>query len=105
MILRDVLRHDRVTAEMIRGSVCVYLLMGGTWAFGYLTVLSLDPGALGFTNPQAAGVTGGTNLWIVDVLYYSFITLTSTGYGDIVPLSPLTRWMAQLEATAGQLYI
>src|SRR5262245_35264753 len=51
MILRDVLRHERVTAEKIRGAVCVYLLMGGTWAFGYLTVLRVDPGALGFTVP------------------------------------------------------
>lgn len=105
MILMDVLRHERVTAEKIRGSVCVYLLMGGTWAFGYLTVLSVDPTALGFTVPAAAGVTSGAHMWIGDVLYFSFITLTSTGYGDIVPLTALTRWMAQLEATAGQLYI
>jgi hypothetical protein len=105
MILQDVLRHERVTAEKIRGSVCVYLLMGGTWAFGYLTVLSVDPGAIGFTGPAAAGVTSGSRLWIGDVLYFSFITLTSTGYGDMVPLSALARWMAQLEATAGQLYI
>jgi len=105
MILRDVLRHERVTAEKIRGAVCVYLLMGGTWAFGYLTVLRVDPGAIGFTAQAAAGVTSGTRLWIGDVLYFSFITLTSTGYGDIVPLSALARWMAQLEATAGQLYI
>jgi hypothetical protein len=105
IILADVLRQDRVTAEKIRGAVCVYLLIGGTWAFGYLTVLRLDPGAIAFSGAKIPAADVGAPHWVGDVLYFSFITLTSTGYGDVVPVSPLARWMAQLEAIVGQLYL
>ena len=102
VILLDVGRQRRVTAEKIRGAVCVFLLMGATWAFAYLTLLQLDPRALAF--PFSKGDVPPTP-WIGDTLYFSFVTLTTVGYGDIVPVSPLARSMAWLEASMGQLFM
>ncbi|HKQ60399.1 MAG TPA: potassium channel family protein [Candidatus Polarisedimenticolaceae bacterium] len=105
VVLADVLRRGRVTGEKICGAVCVLLLIGGTWASAYLTLLQLSPGAIRFPSSEAAGVAGPYHWLIGDVLYFSFITLTTLGYGDIVPVSPVARAMAWLEATMGQLYL
>jgi hypothetical protein len=105
IILLDVLRRGRVTSEKIRGSVCVLLLMGATWAFAYLTLLQVDPDAIFFPESVRASEPAGDVGWIGDMLYFSFINLTSVGYGDILPVSPLARTMSWIEAIMGQLYM
>jgi voltage-gated potassium channel Kch len=99
VILSDVARDEKVSAEKIRGAVCGFFLLGATWAFGYLTLLEINPDAISFTSPAAG------RPWIADILYFSYITLTTVGYGDIAPVSPLARSMAWLEAMSGQLYL
>ena len=92
-----VLRPGPVTTRRIEGAIAVYLLMGFTWAQAYELVSLWHPGAL-------AGAVEGRDAhqsWT----YYSFVTLTTLGYGDIRPVHPLARSLAVLEALTGQLYL
>ena len=92
-----VYRPGPVTRERIQGSVAIYLLLGLAWASAYELLHILRPGA--WTGP--ASEAPGSQTWI----YYSFITLTTVGYGDITPVHPVGRSLAILEALTGQLYL
>jgi hypothetical protein len=94
VVLAKVLRPGTITSQRIQGAVAVYLLFGLIWANAYEWIESMDPDA--FTG---AGTTGAS--WT----YYSFVTLTTMGYGDITPKHPLARSLATAEALTGQLYI
>ena len=83
-------------SERIVGTVILYLLIGMIWGIGYLAIATRHPGA--FT--QAVDVSVPITNWI----YFSFVTLTTVGYGDILPVSRLARSLASLEALIGQLY-
>lgn len=98
--LRDVLFGGTLDVNRLMGSVCVYLLIGLAWALMYALVdeLTLDPA---FTNLHVADM-GRT---LDEFLYYSFVTLSTLGYGDISPVAPVARTLAYLEATVGQLYL
>ena len=91
-----VLQPGPVTTRRIEGAISVYLLLGFTWAQGYELVALWHPGAF-------VGAVQGrdSNPWT----YYSFVTLTTMGYGDIMPVHPLARALAVLEALTGQLYL
>ncbi len=97
VILTHLFRNKEITTDVIMGSVCVYFLIGLTWGFVYLILESLCPGS--FLIEQA------TANHLADFIYYSFVTLTTLGYGDIIPLSPPARSLSALEAIMGQLYI
>lgn len=99
VLLSDVLRNRTLRlAERIRGAICVYFLLGLSWAFLYSTVAALKPGAF-------AGLTAEAGRISSQLLYYSFITLTTVGYGDITPVSELARTLAWLQAFTGQMYV
>ena len=91
-----VLRRGPITTRRIEGAIAVYLLLGFTWAQAYELVALWHPGAF-------VGAVEGrdSNPWT----YYSFVTLTTMGYGDIMPVHPLARALAVLEALTGQLYL
>jgi hypothetical protein len=96
VVLALVLRRGAITTRRIQGAVAVYLLLGFIWAEAYELVALWHPGA--FTG----AVDGSGSLpWT----YYSFVTLTTMGYGDIMPVHPLARAVAVLEALTGQLYL
>ena len=96
VVLALVFRHGPITTRRMEGAIAVYLLLGFTWAHAYELVALWHPGA--FTG----AVDGGGSLsWT----YYSFVTLTTMGYGDITPVHPLARAVAVLEALTGQLYL
>ena len=96
VVLALVLRPGPITTRRIEGAIAVYLLLGFTFAQVYELVALWDPGA--FTGT----VDGRGSLpWT----YYSFVTLTTMGYGDIMPVHPLARAVAVLEALTGQLYL
>jgi len=97
LILSHVLKAERVSREKIFGALSVYLLLGVIWAFLFLFVDFLVPGS--FRYGQDGALTG------VEMVYYSFVTLTTLGYGDIVPISPSARALATLEAVTGQLFL
>ncbi|HHP7239769.1 potassium channel family protein [Longibacter sp.] len=98
ILLRHVIQADRVDAEMIYGAIAGYLLLGVIWAMLYTVTETLQPGSFTLT------ATGDTRPW-GDLLYYSFVTLTTLGYGDVLPLSSRARSLAVLEAVTGVFYV
>jgi len=97
LILTHVLRDEEVSREKIFGALSVYLMLGVIWAFLFLVVDFLVPGSFRYGQEQV--------LTEAQMVYYSFVTLTTLGYGDIVPVSPTARSLATLEALTGQLYL
>ena len=95
LVLFQVLRKGPINLHRVQGAAAVYLLLGLAWAQAYELVLLLSPQAFRF--PDA----GNRNL---SLLYYSFVTLTTLGYGDITPALPAARSLAVAEALVGQLF-
>jgi hypothetical protein len=96
-LLRYVLRTPRVDAEVLSAGVSIYLLIGWLWAFLYLLCVQLQPHAFALTPPAEPR--------LYDMFYFSFTTLTTAGYGDILPLSRQTRMLAAMESVFGVLYL
>ncbi len=99
LMLRAVLKARRVTSETVQLGLSCYLLLGLLWAAAYATLELLQPGSLslppGLSVPAAYGQAS----------YFSFVTLTTVGYGDILPVTPVARGLANLEAVAGVLFV
>ncbi|UCC82799.1 MAG: two pore domain potassium channel family protein [Gemmatimonadota bacterium] len=102
-ILNRVLQADHVDAETIYGAVCVYFLFAAFWAVIFALVETLAPGS--FNLPESVNLVGGSRFDSGPMFYYSFVTITTLGYGDITPATELTRLLALLEAVLGQLYL
>jgi Ion channel len=101
-ILDDVLRRGRISADKIRGAICVYLLIGFAWAVGYAIVELINPGSFsGLAEIDPHNYVGR----VMQMRYFSFTTLTTLGFGDILPRSPVARTLATLEAMTGQIYL
>jgi hypothetical protein len=102
LILRRIAtRTARITADTINGAVCVYLLLGLGWSHAYALLEAVQPGS--FT--IAAEMAETTGHAFQRFIGYSFVTLTTLGYGNVVPLTPRGESLAIAEAIAGQLYI
>jgi voltage-gated potassium channel Kch len=100
-LLRFILRARHVNAEVLCAGISVYLLLGTAWMIAYMLVSDFSPGAFAFTaGPDSGHVVSGFNAY-----YFSFITLTTVGFGDIVPVSPVARMLAAAEATTGTLFM
>jgi hypothetical protein len=97
VVLGQTFRRGPVTFHRIQGAIAAYLLLGVIWAQAFSLVELLRPGAFS----SAVDVTGSPRPW----LYFSFMTLTTVGYGDILPVHPAARSLAMLEAVTGPLYI
>jgi hypothetical protein len=107
MILFDVVKDEEVTLDKIFGAFCVFLFIGLVWAMIYALLENFQPGS--FSNlPFGREVLEG-EFSLRDILsvfiYYSFITLTTLGYGDITPVTGAARSFASLEAIVGQMYL
>ena len=100
-LLRAVVRAERVTHDTIYGALSVYLLMAIAWGATYLLLETLQPGAI-FMDP--ARHPNHRMDWS-DCVFYSFVTLTSLGYGDIVPMTAQARSLSILEAVSGIMYV
>lgn len=100
-LLRFVLRARSVNTEVLCASIAAYLVLGLIWTTAYWLVDQLTPGgAFSFnTNGGTRSMNGFTGF------YFSFITLSTVGYGDITPVSRIARWLAAMEAMTGLLYV
>jgi voltage-gated potassium channel len=97
-ILAHIFREQDVSADTIAGAIVVYLLMAVMWSQVYLVMETLRPGSFVFS-----GATGALPLPLLK--YFSFVTITTVGYGDITPATAGARALANLEAVVGQLYL
>ncbi|VAW55302.1 Potassium channel protein [hydrothermal vent metagenome] len=96
---KQVLFTGAVDANRIVGAICIYLLMGLIWTLMYLFIAQSIPGA--FNGVEQL-------IWydnFADVAYYSYVTLTTLGYGDISPVAPIARFLVYMEAVVGVFYM
>ncbi len=96
---KSLLTGRQIDLNMIMGSICVYILVGMSWSIFYYfeAVIHVDA----FRGISQVGVKET----FVELMYYSFVTLSTLGYGDITPQTPIARTLAYLEALFGQFYI
>lgn len=98
LILSYIFKHREVSLETIYGAIVVYILIGIFWVFLYNLTEFLHPNS--FALPAADAVHTKIPLY-----FFSFVTLTTLGYGDITPISGPAKSLAMLEAIVGQMYI
>jgi hypothetical protein len=103
-LLGYVLRARRVTSEVLFGALSIYLLIGLVFALAFSTLEALQPGSLSLpvlaSGPGLADANQFSTIW-----YFSYVTMTTLGYGDIGPLTPAARSLVTLEALMGQLFL
>ncbi len=106
-VLYEVMQGERVTTDRLCGAMCVYLLLGVIWTLLYSMILQLQPGAFAGELLDRASQGGPDSLHaqFSVMAYYSFVTLSTLGYGDILPVSVAARTFSWLEAVTGQLYL
>ena len=96
---QNLLHSGEIDLDKIIGAICMYLLLGLNWAISYLFINMAIPESFhGLTSTDI-----GKQL--PELLYYSFVTITTLGYGDLTPVKPLARTVAFLEAIVGQFYV
>ncbi len=107
IILLNIFQSKEITANLIYGSVCIYMLIGLEWAFIFSLLENIHPGSFVFPASNFAFIltTDSSSNTLPVFLYYSYTTLTTLGYGDISPLSAPAQSMASLEAITGQFYL
>ena len=96
LMVQDVFQSQRVTEDTVRGGICIYLLIGFLWALSYTIVATLDANAF-----SEAFLSDSS---YARAVYLSFTTLTTLGYGDILPMSEIAQVLTNMEAIIGQLY-
>ena len=97
MILIHIEKENEVTTDLIMAAASAYILLGLVWAYAYHLLEILHP------NSFKASENMGDDMW--NFYYYSFVTLTTMGYGDILAITKSARALSILEAITGQLYL
>lgn len=97
IILRHLLNQKVVTADLIWGAVCGYFLIGFMWEDIYSLLENIQPGSFNLGQQQVPDIDSFT--------YFSFVTLATLGYGDIVPLTEQAQSLTIIEAVMGQMYL
>jgi len=95
----------KVTADTIAAAICAYLLLGVVWAFAFSLIELAHPGSFLVNGAPLHAASGTPTLLRQELLYMSLVTLSTVGYGDIVPVLPPARMLAVLEAVTGQIYL
>jgi Ion channel len=100
-LLGFVLNAPQVDTGVLCASVSAYLLLGVMWTMAYWLVALVTPNAFAFNTTTGAK----ESMQGFNAFYFSLVTLSTVGYGDITPVSKLARILAALEAMTGLLYI
>ena len=98
LVLVRVVRAERVGSDILCGALAVYLLIAVVWAVCYGIIEALAPGSFGLSTEDSE------KIWN-QLLYFSLVTLTTLGYGDISPVGAVARIWAALESMTGTLYL
>jgi Ion channel len=99
IVLLVMFRQGPVTWSRIQGGICAYLLLGMAWASAFNVVEQIHPGAFRFVSEP-----GNIDQLTSKLIYFSFATLTTVGFGDVLPVHPFARSLAIAEAIVGQLF-
>ena len=97
-LFKEILRTKIIDTHIISGAVSIYILIGVFWYLLYMFLLMIDPDSFTFNLPH-------TNKLSIDMLYFSFTTLTTLGYGDITPTSYTAKMWAMTEAMVGVMFL
>lgn len=97
---RRTFRRGPVTLQTLSGAVALYLLLGLGFSQVHALVALVEPGTYSGLGPPGAGAEGDFGF-----VYYSFVTLTTLGFGDLLPTAPLARTVTWLEAAVGQVFL
>lgn len=97
MTLKHIVIEQEVTSDIVMGGACAFVLLGFFWAYVYYLLEIILPNSIKGSSSLSSDPS--------DYIYFSFVTLTSTGYGDILAISPKARGLSILEAIIGQLYL
>jgi hypothetical protein len=106
-ILTRITREERISLDTILGGICIYLLIGETFTYLHSIVELIHPGSY-LEGGQALHVPPHVNHLLgrrPELTYFSFITLTTVGYGDILPVATVARIVAVIEALLGQIFL
>ena len=100
-------RQRTITTDLICASLCAYLLLGICWAFGYSLTEILEPGSfyISDVHGEASSTLNKSGAQLGFAMYYSFVTLSTLGYGDVIPVNSTSRVLAYSEAVMGQIYL
>jgi voltage-gated potassium channel Kch len=99
LAVRQVLFTGSITSNDIVGAICIYMLLGMIWAILYLILAQIVPGAFNGV-PHAPWLENFST-----AIYFSFVTITTLGYGDVSPAIPLARFLVIMEAIIGVFYM
>lgn len=99
LLTAQVFRQGPITMHRVLGAVGVYLLLGLAWSFAYHLLDAMKPDAFAIAVGSSHSIQSGS-----EFLYFSFVTLTTVGYGDITAHDSLARSVVILEALTGQLF-
>jgi len=97
LLINFIINEKEITREVIFTAVVVYLLMAMMWAYLYMILAYFHPGSL--------SISEGSSRDIFQYIYFSFVTITTLGYGDIAPLTHKAGSLVILEAVTGQIYL
>ena len=97
-LFKEILRTKVIDAHIISGAISIYILIGVFWYLLYMLLLMIDPDSFTFNLQH-------TNKLSIDMLYFSFTTLTTLGYGDITPTSYTAKMWAMTEAMVGVMFL
>lgn len=106
LTIRSLLASTRVTTDTLAASLCGYGFLVAAWAAAYSLLEVLQPGT--FIYPEIAGLERQMRFGLGEsatALYFSFVTMTTLGYGDIIPATDSSRLLAAMQAFLGQAYI
>ena len=101
----SLLRAEQVSLDTIIGGICVYLLIALCFAVTFILMVDLSPGALVQGDQAIVRVAADPSAHATTLLYFSFVTITTLGYGDVRPHVEMAQTLAVAEAVIGQLYL
>jgi len=94
-IVRRIFEHDRITLELVVAALCAYLQIGFAFGFGYAAIDAVTSDLL----------AGASDQYFFDYIYFSFVTMTTVGFGDITAVTVLGRSLAIVETLLGQIFL
>ncbi|MFT3883754.1 MAG: ion channel [Gemmatales bacterium] len=104
-VFKHIFKPRLVTFDTISASLCIYLMLGAVWAHIYAIVEMVTPGSIAYVIPHVPEQKSTEIARSFHMLYFSFVTLSTVGYGDMVPTTTVARMFAVTEAISGQIYL